>query len=176
MSMVTKKAPDFTAEAVLANGDVAPITLSQFQGKQYVLLFFYPKDFSPVCPLELIAFNRAADVFAKLNVQLLGISVDSIQSHKDWRNKPANEGGIGPVAYPMISDADRAITKKFDLLYNNELSLRGWFLIDKAGVVRHETVNDLPLVRSVDEALRMVETLQTFENLGEICPVNFTRK
>jgi peroxiredoxin (alkyl hydroperoxide reductase subunit C) len=170
--LVTKQAPDFTAEAVLKDGSFAKLSLSQFKGK-YVLLFFYPLDFTFVCPTEIIAFSERAKEFNDLGVEVIGVSVDSHFSHLAWRNIPRDQGGIGPIQYSLIADLDKQISRNYDVLVGDAVALRGLFLIDKDGVVRHQVVNDLPLGRSVDEALRMVQALQFFEKNGEVCPADW---
>lgn len=170
--LVTKPAPDFTAEAVLKDGSFAKITLSQFKGK-YVLLFFYPLDFTFVCPTEIIAFSERVKEFNDLGVEVIGVSVDSHFSHLAWRNVPRDQGGIGPIQYSLVADLDKQIARNYDVLFNDAVALRGLFLIDKEGVVRHQVVNDLPLGRSVDEALRMVQALQFVEKNGEVCPADW---
>ena len=170
--LVQKEAPDFQAQAVMPDGSFQQVRLSEYRGK-YVLLFFYPLDFTFVCPTEIIAFSDACGKFADKNVQILGVSVDSQYSHLAWRNTPRSQGGIGEVAYPLIADLDKGIAESYDVLLPGGVALRGLFLIDKDGFVRHQVVNDLPLGRSVDEALRMVEALQFFEANGEVCPANW---
>ena len=170
--LVTKPAPDFTAEAFLKDGSFAKLSLSQFQGK-YVLLFFYPLDFTFVCPTEIIAFSERIKDFNDLGVEVIGVSVDSHFSHLAWRNVPRDQGGIGPIQYSLVADLDKQIARNYDVLLNDAVALRGLFLIDKNGVVRHQVVNDLPLGRSVDEALRMVQALQFVEKNGEVCPADW---
>src|SRR5262249_13181274 len=148
------------------------ISLADYRGK-YVILYFYPLDFTFVCPTEIIALSDANEKFAAKGVQILGCSVDSHFSHLAWRNQPRTEGGIGQVAHPLIADLNKKIRADYDVLLPGGIALRGLFLIDKQGVVRHQVVNDLPLGRSVDEALRMVEALQFFEQHGEVCPANW---
>ena len=171
--LVTKPAPDFKAQAVLKDGSFAEVTLSQFKGNKYVLLFFYPLDFTFVCPTEIIAFSDRVKEFNDLGVEVIGVSVDSHFSHLAWRNQPRNQGGIGPIDYALVADLNKQISRDYDVLLGDEVALRGLFLIDKAGVVRHQVVNDLPLGRSVDEALRMVKALQFVETHGEVCPANW---
>lgn len=170
--LVQKPAPDFKATAVMADGSFKEISLADYRGK-YVVLFFYPLDFTFVCPTEIIAFSDAAKSFEALGVQLLGVSVDSHFSHLAWRNLPRNQGGLGQIDYPLVADLNKSIARSYDVLVNDAVALRGLFLIDKAGVVRHQVVNDLPLGRSVEEALRMVKALQFFETNGEVCPANW---
>jgi len=170
--LVTKPAPDFTAEAVLKDGSFAKLSLSQFKGK-YVLLFFYPLDFTFVCPTEIIAFSERVNEFSDLGVEVIGVSVDSHFSHLAWRNVSREQGGIGQIQYSLVADLDKQIARNYDVLLNDAVALRGLFLIDKNGIVRHQVVNDLPLGRSVDEALRMVQALQYFEKNGEVCPADW---
>lgn len=170
--LVAKEAPDFKAQAVMPNGAFQEVSLSDYRGK-YVVLFFYPLDFTFVCPTEIIAFSDAAADFEKLGVQLLGCSVDSHFSHLAWRERPRKQGGLGDIAYPLIADLDKKIAQAYDVLLPAGIALRGLFLIDKSGVVRHQVVNDLPLGRSVAETLRMVKALQFFEKNGEVCPANW---
>ncbi len=173
-NLVTQPAPNFTAQAVMPDGSFQEISLSQYQGK-YVLLFFYPLDFTFVCPTEIIAFSDAADKFEAAGVQLLSCSIDSHYTHLAWRNTPRNDGGLGDIRYPMVADLNKQIASDYNVLLEGGIALRGLFLIDKEGVIRHQVVNDLPLGRSVDEALRMVEALQFFETNGEVCPANWQK-
>lgn len=170
--LVTREAPDFKAQAVMPDGSFKEISLSDFRGK-HVLLFFYPLDFTFVCPTEIIAFSEALQEFEALGVQVLGSSVDSHYTHLAWRNTPRNQGGLGTIKYPLIADLDKKIAEAYDVLLPDGVALRGLFLIDKQGIVRHQVVNDLPLGRSVDEALRMVRALQFVETHGEVCPANW---
>lgn len=170
--LVQQPAPDFQAQAVMPDGSFKQISLSDYRGK-YVLLFFYPLDFTFVCPTEIIAFSEAAPKFRELNVEILGCSIDSHFSHLAWRNTPRNQGGLGKIDYPLVADLNKEIAKAYDVLLPGGIALRGLFLIDKEGIVRHQVVNDLPLGRSVDEALRMVKALQYFEANGEVCPANW---
>ena len=169
MSLVQKPAPDFKAEAVLADGTEKEITLSQFKGK-YVVLFFYPFDFTFVCPTEILAFSNHIEEFKKRNVEVLGVSIDSTHVHRAWRNTKLEDGGIGPITYPLVADVNKDIARAYGVLLEGGMALRGTFLIDKAGNVRQETVNDLPLGRSVEETLRLVDALQFTEEHGEVCP------
>ncbi len=170
--LVTQPAPDFTAEAVLPDGAFGEIKLSDLKGK-YVVLFFYPLDFTFVCPTEIIAFDKKVEDFKKRGCELIGVSVDSKYSHWAWRNTPPNEGGIGQVGYPLIADLSKDISRAYGVLFDNAVALRGLFLIDKEGVVRHELVFDLPLGRSVDEAIRALDALIHYEKHGEVCPANW---
>ena len=170
--LVTQAAPDFKAQAVMADGQFKELKLSDYRGK-HVLLFFYPLDFTFVCPTEIIAFSDRAAEFEKLGVQIIGVSVDSHFSHLAWRNTPRDQGGLGNIQYPLVADLSKQIARDYDVLTDETVALRGLFLIDQKGVVRHQVVNDLPLGRSVDEALRMVQALQYFEKNGEVCPANW---
>lgn len=170
--LVTKQAPNFKAQAVMADGSFKEISLSDFRGK-YVVLFFYPLDFTFVCPTEIIAFSEGVGQLEKLNVQVLGCSIDSHYTHLAWRNTPRNKGGLGEINYPLVSDLSKQISTDYGVLTPGGVALRGLFLIDKEGVVRHQLVNDLPLGRSVDEAIRVVKALQYFESHGEVCPANW---
>jgi alkyl hydroperoxide reductase subunit AhpC len=170
--LVTQQAPDFKAQAVLPDGSFKQISLNDYKGK-YVILFFYPLDFTFVCPTEIIAFSDRAAEFEAAGVQLLGCSIDSHFSHLAWRNTPRTQGGLGDIQYPLVADLNKDIARSFGVLLPGGIALRGLFLIDKTGVVRHQVVNDLPLGRSVDEALRMVNALQYFEKNGEVCPADW---
>jgi peroxiredoxin (alkyl hydroperoxide reductase subunit C) len=186
--LVGKKAPLFEADAVINGGEfVEKFSLEQYIGKKYVIFFFYPLDFTFVCPTELIAFQDKIDEFEQRNVAVVACSIDSNFSHWAWLNTEKKSGGIKGVKYPVVSDLSKTISANYDVLageyYTNEdgnlefegapVAYRGLFLIDKQGVVRHQVVNDLPLGRSVDEALRMVDALEFFEENGEVCPANW---
>jgi peroxiredoxin (alkyl hydroperoxide reductase subunit C) len=170
--LVTKEAPDFSAEAVMGDGSFGEVKLSAYRGK-YVILFFYPLDFTFVCPSEILAFDKAVKRFKERNAVVLGVSVDSKFTHLAWRQTPVNKGGIGEVGFAMVSDLDKKIARAYDVLVNDAVALRGLFLIDTHGIVRHQLVNDLPLGRNVEEAVRMLEALQFVEEHGEVCPANW---
>ena len=170
--LVTKPAPDFTATAVMPDNSFQELTLSSYRGK-YVVLFFYPLDFTFVCPSEIIAFDKALAKFKKKNAEVIGVSVDSHYTHLAWKETPRARGGIGPINYPLVADLSKNIARSYDVLLNEQVALRGLFLIDKQGVVRHALVNDLPLGRNVDEALRVLDALQFTEIHGEVCPANW---
>jgi peroxiredoxin (alkyl hydroperoxide reductase subunit C) len=170
--LVTKEAPDFVAKAVMPDNSIAEIKLSAYRGK-YVILFFYPLDFTFVCPSEIIAFDKAIKRFHEKNTVVIGVSVDSQFTHWAWRQTPRAKGGIGEVSYPLVADLDKSIARAYDVLLNEAVALRGLFLIDTHGIVRHQLVNDLPLGRSVDEALRTLDALQYTEEHGEVCPANW---
>ena len=173
-TLVTKKAPEFKATAVMEDGSFKDVSLTDYKG-QFVLLYFYPLDFTFVCPSEILAFNKKVSEFKEKNVQLLGVSIDSHFSHLAWRNTPIEKGGIGTIDYPLIADVTKNIARDYGILFNESVALRGLFLIDTDGVVRHSTINDLPLGRNVDEALRMVDALQFHETHGEVCPANWKK-
>ncbi len=189
--LVTKQAPDFTATAVMGdNSFKEDFSLSDYKGK-YVVLFFYPLDFTFVCPSEIIAFDHRLKEFEDRGVQVIGVSVDSHFTHLAWKNTLVNEGGIGNIQYPLVSDLSKTIAADYDVLLGNEsvmdddgevfhmlggeVALRGSFLIDKDGLVRHQVVNDLPLGRNIDEMLRMVDALQFHEEHGEVCPAGWDK-
>ncbi len=174
--LVGKQAPVFTATAVMADGSINDnFSLSDYKGK-YIVLFFYPLDFTFVCPTELIAFShRIADFEAK-GVQVIGCSIDSQFTHIAWRNTPVNEGGIGEVKYPLVADVKHEICQAYDVEFDAAgVAFRGSFLIDQEGTVRHQVVNDLPLGRNIDEMLRMVDALQFHEKYGEVCPAGWNQ-
>lgn len=171
--LVGKPAPDFSEKAVVGQQILENFTLSQFLGKKYVILFFYPLDFTFVCPTELHAFNEAAAEFAKRNAQLIAVSTDSWYSHLAWLNTPAKQGGIQGVEYPIISDFNKRIASSYDVLLPEGMALRGLFVIDRHGIVQSQVVNNLPLGRSVDETLRILDAIQFHETYGEVCPANW---
>ena len=171
-TLVTKEAPGFSAQAVMPDNTFAELTLSSYRGK-YVVLFFYPLDFTFVCPSEIIAFDKGLAKFKAKNAEVIGVSVDSQFTHYAWRNTPRDKGGIGQIKYPLVADLDKEISRAYGVLSEGSVALRGLFLIDKEGVVRHALVNDLPLGRSVDEALRVLDALQYTEEHGEVCPANW---
>lgn len=170
--LVQKPAPDFKAQAVMPDGSFQEVSLTSFKDK-HILLFFYPLDFTFVCPTEIIAFSDRAQEFEQEGVQIIGVSVDSHFTHLAWRNMSRDQGGLGNIAYPLVADINKRIARDYDVLVDESVALRGLFLIDKSGIVRHQVVNDLPLGRSVDEALRMVQALKFFETHGEVCPANW---
>lgn len=192
--LVGKKAPVFSADAVVNGGEFEEnFSLSNFEGKKYVLFFFYPLDFTFVCPTEIIAFQERIADFESRNVQVVGCSIDSKFAHWAWLNTPKNKGGIEGVKYPLVADVNKTIATNYGVLagkytYTDDEQLewvgdngesavayRGLFLIDMNGVVRHQVVNDMPLGRSIDEALRIIDALQFFEDKGEVCPANWQK-
>jgi peroxiredoxin (alkyl hydroperoxide reductase subunit C) len=170
--LVTKEAPDFTAQAVMADNSIGELKLSDYRGK-YVVLFFYPLDFTFVCPSEIIAFDKKLDAFKEKGCEVIGVSVDSQFTHLAWKTTPREKGGLGNVQFPLVADLSKGIAKSYGVLFNESVALRGLFLIDKKGIVRHCLINDLPLGRNVDEAVRMLEALQFHEKHGEVCPANW---
>lgn len=177
MVLVTRQAPDFTSSAVLGNGEI----VNNFNFKKHVngkaaVLFFYPLDFTFVCPSELIAFDHRYEEFKKRGVEVVGVSIDSEFTHNAWRNTPTENGGIGAVKYALAADLKHEIAKAYGIEHPEEgVALRASFLIDKNGVVRHQIVNDLPLGRNIDEMLRMVDALQFHEEHGEVCPAQWEK-
>lgn len=177
MVLVTRQAPDFTSSAVLGNGEI----VNNFNFKKHVngkaaVLFFYPLDFTFVCPSELIAFDHRYEEFKKRGVEVVGVSIDSEFTHNAWRNTPTENGGIGAVKYALAADVKHEIAKSYGIEHPEEgVALRASFLIDKNGVVRHQIVNDLPLGRNIDEMLRMVDALQFHEEHGEVCPAQWEK-
>lgn len=177
MILVTRQAPDFTSSAVLGNGEI----VNNFNFKKHVngkaaVLFFYPLDFTFVCPSELIAFDHRYEEFKKRGVEVVGVSIDSEFTHNAWRNTPTENGGIGAVKYALAADVKHEIAKAYGIEHPEEgVALRASFLIDKNGVVRHQIVNDLPLGRNIDEMLRMVDALQFHEEHGEVCPAQWEK-
>jgi len=172
--LVTREAPDFTAAAVLPDGTIKEdFKLSDLSGK-YVVLFFYPLDFTFVCPTEIIAHDRRIDEFKKRGVEVVCVSIDSQFSHFSWRNTPVEKGGIGPIRFPMVADVKHEIAQAYGIEYTEAgVALRASFLIDKEGIVQHQVVNNLPLGRNVDEMLRVVDALQFHEQHGEVCPAGW---
>jgi len=172
-AFVTQPAPDFKATA-LVNGEFKDITLSQFKGKK-VVLFFYPLDFTFVCPTEILAFSDAVKEFEARDTQVLGVSVDSHFSHWAWANTEIKNGGIKGVSFPLVSDLSKSIAADYNVLLPGGIALRGLFLVDEAGILRHITVNDLPLGRNVEEVLRVVDALDFHTKNGEVCPANWKK-
>lgn len=174
--LVSKTAPDFTATAVLADNTIDDnYNLHKAIKGKPAILFFWPLDFTFVCPSEIIAFNNRLGDFKARGVEVIGISVDSHFTHLAWKQTPVEKGGIGDVQFTMVADLTKQISRDYDVLIGEKVSLRGTFLIDKAGVVRHQLINDLPLGRNVDEALRMVDALQFHEEHGEVCPAGWNK-
>ena len=174
--LVGKQAPDFTVPAVLGNGQIVDeFSLSETIKGKYGIVFFYPLDFTFVCPSELIALDHRMDKFKELGVEVVGVSIDSHFTHNAWRNTPVEKGGIGAVKYTLAADMDHSIVKAYDVETDGGVALRGAFLIDKEGVVRSQIINDLPLGRNMDELVRLVEALQFHEEHGEVCPAGWNK-
>ncbi|MFN7095115.1 MAG: peroxiredoxin [Burkholderiales bacterium] len=174
--LVGKLAPDFTAKAIMADNTInESFNLKQFLNGKMGVLVFYPLDFTFVCPSELIALNNRIQEFTSRNAEVIGISVDSHFSHLAWKNTPVNQGGIGAVRYPLVSDLTKSIARDYDVLLGEAVALRGSFLIDKKGIVRHQVVNDLPLGRNMEDMIRMIDALEFFEQHGEVCPANWNK-
>ncbi|MCQ8104457.1 peroxiredoxin C [Methylomonas sp. SURF-2] len=174
--LVGKQAPDFTVPAVLADGQIVDsFSFSEATRGKYAVVFFYPLDFTFVCPSELIAFDHRIDEFKSRGVEVIGVSIDSHFTHNAWRNTPVNQGGIGPVRYTLAADISHGICKDYDVESAGGVAFRGSFLIDKNGLVRHQVVNDLPLGRNIDEMLRMIDALQFHEEHGEVCPAGWNK-
>ena len=174
--LVGKPAPDFTVPAVLGNGEIVDsFTLSEAIKGKYGLVFFYPLDFTFVCPSELIALDHRMDQFKSLGVEVIAVSIDSQFTHNAWRNTPVDKGGIGEVTYTMAADTRHDICRAYDVETADGVAFRGAFLIDKEGMVRSQIVNDLPLGRNMEELIRLVEALQFHEEHGEVCPANWKK-
>ena len=175
--LVGREAPDFTAPAVLGSGELVDEFNFKNETKgQYAVLFFYPLDFTFVCPSELIAFDHRMEEFKKRNTEVIGVSIDSHFTHNAWRNTPVNKGGIGQVGYTLVADMTHAICKAYDVeTPDGAVAFRGSFLVDTKGMVRHQVVNDLPLGRNVDEMIRMIDALEFTEEHGEVCPAGWNQ-
>jgi alkyl hydroperoxide reductase subunit AhpC len=172
-ALVTKEAPDFAADAVVGD-EFKTVKLSDYRGK-YVVLFFYPLDFTFVCPTEIVAFSDRIEEFRSRGAEVLGCSIDSKFSHLAWAQMPREKGGLGGLTYPLLADLTKKISADYGVLLDAGIALRGTFLIDKAGVLRAATIHDLPLGRSVDEAVRVLDALQHFEKYGEVCPADWKK-
>jgi len=174
--LVTKKAPDFTSTAVLADGQIVDnFNLYENLGENGAVLFFYPLDFTFVCPSEIIAFSHRTKEFTDRGINVIGCSVDSQFSHFAWRETPVEKGGIGRINFPLVADITKQIARDYDVLLDESVALRGSFLIDKDGTIRHAVINDLPLGRNVDEMLRMVDAMLYTNEHGEVCPAGWTK-
>ncbi|EDO9546946.1 redoxin domain-containing protein [Campylobacter coli] len=174
--IVTKKALDFTAPAVLGNNEIVEdFNLYKNIDSKGAVVFFYPKDFTFVCPSEIIAFDKRYQEFKNRGIEVIGISGDNEFSHFAWKNTPVNQGGIGQVKFPLVADLTKQIARNFDVLYAEAVALRGSFLLDADGTVRHAVVNDLPLGRNIDEMIRMVDTMLFTNEHGEVCPAGWNK-
>lgn len=178
MVLVGRQTPDFTAGAILGNGEIVDnFNLKEFIKGKKAVVFFYPLDFTFVCPSEIIAFDKRLEDFKAKGCEVIGVSIDSVFTHNAWRNTPINEGGIGPVKYPLVADTTHEIVQAYDVADPNGpgIALRGSFLIDEDGVVRHQVINDGPLGRNIDEMLRMVDALAFHQEYGEVCPAQWEK-
>ncbi|MBQ3674687.1 MAG: peroxiredoxin [Campylobacter sp.] len=174
--IVTNKAIDFTATAVLGNNQIVEdFNLYKNIGEKGAVVFFYPKDFTFVCPSEIIAFDKRYNEFKARGIEVIGVSCDNEFTHLAWKNTPVNQGGIGQVKFPLVADMTKDIAKNFDVLFGNAVALRGSFLLDKDGTVRHAVINDLPLGRNIDEMIRMVDTMLFTNEHGEVCPAGWNK-
>ena len=174
--LVTNPAPDFTAKAVLADGSIVEdFNLMKNLGEKGAVLFFYPLDFTFVCPSEIIAFSHRIEEFTSRGVNVIGVSVDSEFSHFAWRETPVEKGGIGKIKFPLVADLSKQISKDYDVLFGGSVALRGSFLIDADGTVRHSVINDLPLGRNIDEMIRMVDTMLFTNEHGEVCAAGWQK-
>jgi len=173
-TLVSKPAPDFKATAVMPDGTFKEVKLEDYKGK-YLLLFFYPLDFTFVCPTEIIAFSDMVSEFKNRDTEIMGVSVDSQFSHLAWKNTDRKKGGLGDIQYPLLADIDKKVSRDYGVLAEAGIAFRGLFLIDKNGIVQHALVNNLPLGRNVNEALRMVDALRHHEENGEVCPANWQK-
>ncbi len=174
--LVGKPAPDFNAVAVMGNNEIKEnFNLKKHISGKYAVVFFYPLDFTFVCPSEIIAFDHRLDEFKKRNVEVISVSIDSHFTHLAWKNTPVDKGGIGKIGYPMVADVKHEICKAYDVEAEGGVAFRGSFLIDKAGMVQHQVVINLPLGRNIDEMLRMVDALQFTEQHGEVCPAGWNK-
>ena len=172
--LVTNKAPNFTATAVMEDGSInEEFTLMDNLGANGAVLFFYPLDFTFVCPSEIIAFSHRIEEFKSRGINVIGCSVDSQFSHFAWRETPVEKGGIGPVKFPLVADLTKQISRDYDVLFGDSVALRGSFLIDADGTVRHAVINDLPLGRNIDEMIRMVDAMLFTNEYGEVCPAGW---
>jgi len=175
-TLVTKKAPDFTANAVLGDNTIVDnFNLYQNIGEKGAVVFFYPLDFTFVCPSELIAFDHRLKEFKDRGVNVIGVSIDSHFTHLAWKNTPVDKGGIGKVGYPLVADLDKSIATNFGVLLGAGIALRGSFLLDKDGTVRHAVINDLPLGRNIDEMIRVVDAMLFTNEYGEVCPAGWNK-
>lgn len=174
--LVGREVPDFTAPAVMPNNEIIDsFNLRTYLKDSYGIIFFYPLDFTFVCPSEILAYSHRLKNFAERNAKVVGVSVDSHFTHLAWKHTPVEKGGLGYIQFPLIADLTKAITHSFGILVNEAVALRGTFLVDRAGIVRHQVVNDLPLGRNVDDTLRMVDALQFHEEHGEVCPAGWEK-
>ncbi|MEY2392995.1 peroxiredoxin [Wolbachia endosymbiont of Tettigetta isshikii] len=176
MNLITKSAIDFNAPAVLSDGKIVDsFCLSEYVKDKYAVLFFYPLDFTFVCPTELISFSNKIEDFSKRGVEVIGVSVDSKFSHHRWRETPVNCGGIGEISYTLVSDIKKSISRDYGVLYDDSVAFRATFIIDDQFVVRHQSINDLPLGRNIDEFIRIVDAIKHNKEHGEVCPAGWKK-
>jgi peroxiredoxin 2/4 len=173
--LIQKPAPDFKAKAVMPNGEIKPTSLAELRGDKYAVLFFYPFDFTFVCPTEILAFSNHLKEFEKRNTVVIGVSCDSHHTHRAWRNTKIEDGGIGPISYPLVADVSKDVARSYGVLLDAGMALRGTFLIDRQGIVRSAVMNDLPIGRNIEETLRTVDALQHHEEHGEVCPAGWNK-
>ncbi|MCU7611872.1 peroxiredoxin [Anaplasma capra] len=175
MNLVTKQAIDFTARAVMSDGSVRDLNLSEYAAGKYVVLFFYPRDFTFVCPTEVLSLHGRVPQFTARNTEIIGISTDSEFAHSHWRNTPVEKGGIDMVSFPLVADDSHAISESYGVLHDNKVALRATVIIDENFTVRHHSVNDLPIGRNIDELLRIVDAIAHHKERGEVCPAGWTK-
>jgi peroxiredoxin (alkyl hydroperoxide reductase subunit C) len=176
MNLVTKSAIDFTAPAVLSDGEIVDdFCLSEHIKNKYAVLFFYPLNFTFVCPTELISLNNRISEFAKRDIEIMGISVDSKFSHHKWQETPINEGGIGKISYHLVSDIKKSISRDYGVLHDDSIALRATFIIDDKFIIRHQSINDLPLGRNIDEIIRIIDAIKHNKEHGEVCPAGWKK-
>ena len=175
MNLVTKQAIDFTARAVMSDGKVCDLTFSKYVAGKYAVLFFYPRDFTFVCPTEILSLHSRIPQFGERNAEVVGVSTDSEFAHSHWRNTPLEKGGIGLVSFPLVADDSHEISNSYGVLHNGRVALRGTVVIDENFVVRHQAVNDLPIGRNIDELLRIVDAIEHHKKHGEVCPAGWSR-
>ncbi|MFV9838895.1 MAG: peroxiredoxin [Aaplasma endosymbiont of Hyalomma asiaticum] len=175
MNLVTRPAIDFTARAVMSDGKISDFTLSKYVSGKYAVLFFYPRDFTFVCPTEILSLHSRVPQFNEQNAEVIGISTDSEFAHSHWRNTAIERGGIGMVSFPLVADDSHHISESYGFLFNNKVALRGTVIIDEGFTVRHQSVNDLPIGRNIDEFLRIVDALEHNKRHGEVCPAGWSR-
>jgi peroxiredoxin (alkyl hydroperoxide reductase subunit C) len=172
-NLIAKEAPDFTAWAVMEDNEINPeFKLSSYKGK-YVILFFYPLDFTYVCPTEILAFNEKLEEFKKRDAEVIGVSIDSVHTHRAWKKTPLEKGGIGPIKYPLVSDLTRSIGRAYDVLLDDAVAVRALFLIDREGIIKHVTLNEDALGRNINETLRTLDALRHYDKHGKVCPANW---
>ncbi|CEH11127.1 redoxin domain-containing protein [Anaplasma phagocytophilum str. Norway variant1] len=175
MNLVTKPAIDFTARAVMSDGKMCDLTLSKHVAGKYAVLFFYPRDFTFVCPTEILSLHSRIPQFSEQNAEVIAISTDSEFAHSHWRNTPLEKGGIGMVSFPLVADDSHSISESYGMLFAGKVSLRGTIIIDENFVVRHQSVNDLPIGRNVDEFLRIIDAIEHHKKHGEVCPAGWSK-